>query len=607
MTPAPQLRPYQRDALAAVSSGLAGGSNRLLIKKPTGTGKTVMFAAILEQLRDWLAQFPEQHRKMLVIAHREELLDQAAEKIRAANPGLMVMVEQGDRRASVYADVIIASIQTLAAMRFRRLKRFLERTTFRVVVVDEAHHAAAPTYRTALAHLGFLPMADASETEDEEAATHDDVEAMTAALSGWDQVAPKDRLLLGVTATPNRSDAIGLGCVFQSIAYAYNLKDAIADGWLVPITPWAIETSTSLDEVRLARGDFNQRELAEAVNNQKRNQLAVAAWREHAQGIPTIAFTVDVAHAHALAEAFTLAGFRARAVSGVTPKDERRDMLAAFQDGRLDVLANCMVLTEGTDLPRAGCILHAKPTKSATLYEQMTGRGLRLFPGKRDCVVIDLVDVARRHSLQAAPVLYGLPPGIISKGQKLEAVAADLEQLLEKHAGLDLEKALAGHPMTLEQLRAHAATFDIWTVPSLGAFGNGRALNWIKVGEDCYRLQYPWADGHETLEVSRDLIDKWNLSLTLRPKGDGGVRQRTIAAQIITADEAAGLAEAFILQERRSVMSLRGKDAPWRSRPASKKQLDMLKKMRVPPQSIPRACTMGQASDLIDLARARRR
>jgi ATP-dependent helicase IRC3 len=603
---APTLRPYQLEALDAVAHGREAGSNRLLEKMPTGTGKTVMFAELLHRLEPWLATFPAVHRKMLVIAHREELLDQAAEKIRTANPGLMVMVEQADRHASIYADVIVASIQTLAGAKFRRLKRFIERTTFRIVVVDEAHHAAAPTYRTALALLGFLPMADATDTENVEAATHDDIEAMTAALSGWDQVAPKDRLLLGVTATPNRSDAIGLGCVFQSIAFSYDLKQAIADGWLVPITPWSIETRTSLDAVHLAHGDFNQRELADAVNNAKRNQLAVAAWREHALGLPTIAFTVDVAHAHALAEAFTAAGFRARAVSGQTPKDERREMLAAFQAGQLDVLANCMVLTEGTDLPRAACILHAKPTKSATLYEQMTGRGLRLFPGKPDCVVIDLVDVARRHSLQAAPVLYGLPPGLLAKGQTLEAMETDLEALLARHQGIDVGKALAEQSMTLAQLQAHAATFDIWSIPSLGAFGAGRALNWLKLGEDRYRLEYPWADGYEALEVGRDLIDKWDVTLTLKPGGGGPVRQRTIAAQVATANDAAGLAEAFVLQERRSVMNLRGKDAPWRGRPASKKQLDRLAQMRVPPQSIPRNCTMGQASDLIDLAIARR-
>ncbi|HMJ04004.1 MAG TPA: DEAD/DEAH box helicase, partial [Conexibacter sp.] len=449
---APTLRPYQRNALDAIVTHAqlaireALGCNRLLVKKPTGTGKTVMFAAMLQwpAIAKWLETFPANERKMLVIAHREELLDQAADKIQKQNKGLVVSIEQGDRYASPYSDVVIASIQTLAAMKFRRLHRLLRKHTFRIVVVDEAHHAAASTYRTALVHLGFLPAADADEAhEDVEAPMYDDVAVMEQALAGWDAQAPKDRLLVGVTATPNRSDSIGLNCVFQTLAYSYALKQAIDDGWLVPITPWVVESNTSLDSVRTSHGDFNQKDLANTVNTPERNRMAVAAWHEHAAGLSTIAFTVDVQHAHDLAAAFAEAGVKAAAVSGETPKEERRGILAAFTRGDLQVITNCMVLTEGTDLPRTGCILHAKPTKSSTLYEQMTGRGLRIHPGKTECVVIDIVDVARRHSLQTAPVLYGLPPGIAVKdGTPLQAVLDELEALRERYPNFDIDEAL---------------------------------------------------------------------------------------------------------------------------------------------------------------------
>jgi superfamily II DNA or RNA helicase len=606
--PAPTLRPYQVAQLDAIVAGLEAGSNRLLVKSPTGTGKTVTFAAMLKHppIVRWLAEFPAGDRKMLIIAHREELLDQAAAKIRAANPHLIVTIDQGQRRASVYADVIIASIQTLSACKFRRLERLISRVTFRIVVVDEAHHAAARTYRTALVHLGFLPNYNGlgAAEKDIEAANYDDVVDMEASLSGWDGLAPKDRLLLGMTATPNRSDAIGLGCVFQSIAYSYALKDAIADGWLVPITPWSIETSTSLDEVHLARGDFNQRELADTVNNERRNELAVASWLEHARGLATLAFTVDVAHAHALAAKFNRYGINAAAVSGDTPKDERRSHLADFQAGHLDVLCNCMVLTEGTDLPRAACILHAKPTKSATLYEQMTGRGLRLFPGKAECVVIDLVDVARKHSLQTAPVLYGLPPALLAKGQTLEQLSDGLEELINKQPGFDIGQALDGRHLTLAALQAAASTFDIWTIPELGSFGVGRVMNWIKVDAETYRLRYPWADGTEVLQVSKDLLGKWEVVITLSPRDHAPKRQRTLATGILFEGVAGEIAERFLLQDRRAVMKLKDREASWRSRPASDKQLALLMRLRVP--LIPKDCTMGAASDLIDLAQARR-
>jgi superfamily II DNA or RNA helicase len=612
---APTLRPYQAGQLEAVCDAREKGTNRVLIKSPTGTGKTVTFAAMLKfpRLAEWLHSLPARYRgaKMLVIAHREELLDQAAEKIQRANPGLMVSIEQGDRVANRYSDVVIASIQTLAARKFARLKRLLEAHTFRLVIVDEAHHAAAPTYRTALVHLGFLPPAEASDQENLEAIEFDDVAVMEQALKGWDDVAPKDRLLVGVTATPNRSDAIGLGCVFQTIAYSYALKDAIADGWLVPIKPWVVETDLSLDTVRTSHGDFNQKDLAETVNTDRRNQLAVTGWREYAEHLPTIAFTVDVAHAHALARAFEDAGYRARAVSGETPKDDRRQILRAYTEGQIDVITNCMVLTEGTDLPLTRCILHAKPTKSATLYEQMTGRGLRLFAGKPECVVIDIVDVARRHSLQAAPVLYGLPPGVKTKGEDLKSVAATLEQLREKYPTFDADAILAAEHLTLEQLRARATTFDVWAIPDLGPLQQIVSMRWIKLGEDRFKLAYPWQDGTETLEVSKDLLGHFELVATFRSydpnlprEKQAPARQRTLAAQVTSAAAALQLAEAYVHAERRSAARLTDTAAPWREGPASEKQVALLSKCRIPHN--PKTVTKGQASDLLDLHFARK-
>jgi superfamily II DNA or RNA helicase len=612
-----KLRPYQEEQLGAIASTFFDKNlNRLLVKSPTGTGKTVTFAEIMkwDRIRAWLDTFPANERRMLVIAHREELLDQAAAKIRAANPGLLVGVEQGERRASTSLDVVVASIQTLAAMKFRRLERLTKSMRFRVVIVDEAHHAAARTYRATLARLGFLPAMPDDGADNIDRVEETDVAAMEQALKGWDRIAARDQLLVGVTATPNRSDAVGLGCVFQTIAYSYALKDAISDGWLVPIVPWAIETDTSLDGVRIARGEFNQRELADAVNTDERNQRAVAAWREHAAGLPTIAFTVDVAHAHALAAEFDKAGYRAAAVSGETPKDERRAILERFSAGGLDVVTNCMVLTEGTDLPIAACILHAKPTKSATLYEQMTGRGLRLFPGKAECVVIDLVDVARRHSLQTAPVLYGLPPGLIPKGEKLDQLEDEYAALIKEFEAFDSSKAFEdGAHLTLEQLRAKAQLVDIWKVPDLGAFGTGRAMTWLKVSDDEFRMEYPWQDaagvkGHERIEVRKDYLDRWEVVLTFTERLEKGEkrraerRQSTIANQILTSDAAAGVAEGFVLQHRRAVTRLASNDAAWRTEEPSPKQLGLLKRLRIPHAA---NISKGDASKLIGLYMSR--
>lgn len=466
-------------------------------------------------------------------------------------------------------------------------------------IVSNCHHASSPSARTALVHLGFLPPADASDKESLDAPSYEDVQTMASALAGWDAIAPKDRLLVGFTATPNRSDGVGLGCIFQSIVDTYPIRQAIDDGWLVPIVPWVVETATDLDTVRINHGDFNQKDLAGAVNTPQRNQLAVAGWHEHALNRPTIAFTVDVAHAYALADAFSASGIKAAAVSGETPKEERAATLAAFTRGDVLVLCNCQVFTEGTDLPLASCILMAKPTKSATLYTQCVGRGLRTYPGKEDCVILDVVDVARRHSLQQAPVLYGLPPNLNAKGKTLRSVAEDLEAFLVKYPGFNVEGA---GRLSLAELQAKATQIDIWMVPTVGAFGAGRTLNWIKIAQDSYRVQYPWADGTEALTVTKDMLGHYDVSLTLRTPL-GPARQRTIAAQVESAEAAAGLAEAFVKAERQSVTKLVDKDAPWRKKPANDKQLGLMRILNIP---IKRGITAGEASTQIDIAKAKR-
>jgi hypothetical protein len=424
---------------------------------------------------------------------------------------------------------------------------------------------------------------------------------MAAALAGWDVIAPKDRVLLGVTATPNRSDGIGLGAVFQTIVFSYPLKQAVDDGWLVEPVPWVVETDTSLDEVRLNRGEFNQRELADTVNTETRNRLAVAAWQEYAPDRQTIAFTVDVAHAHAMAKTFTDAGVSAAVVSGETPKDERRQTLAAYTAGRIQVLSNCAVFTEGVDLPVTSCILMAKPTKSATRYAQCVGRGLRLFPDKADCIVIDLVDVARKHTLQAAPVLYGLPPGLNAKGKKLSVLEAGINEILAQHPKLNV--AGLGR-MSLEELQARikASTFNVWSVLDMGSYAVGLAMNWLRTAETTFRLEYPWHEDKEVLTVEPDILGHFDVKVTL--VGQGPLAEaRVIATGVAEVKAALHLAETFVSQNRRAATTLTSKTAAWRGGPATDKQIQFLRRRRV---MVPLGISKGEASDLIARAMMQR-
>ena len=330
----------------------------------------------------------------------------------------------------------------------------------------------------------------------------------------------------------------------------------------------------------------------------------------------TLGFTVDVQHAHDLAQAFQEAGYNWVALSGETPKDERRRILADFRRGTMVGIANCMILTEGTDLPLASCILHAKPTKSATLYEQMTGRGLRPHPGKDRCIVIDIVDIARRHSLQTAPVLYGLPPGLIPEAdQTLADMEAQLKTLQEQYPQLDVEALLREGRLTLKQLQARAQKFDVWTVtPLTGEALASTRLEWLQFA-NLYRMSYPWqtpdgAEGTETLAVEKNLLGQWDVVLTWKEKKADPMsrqpavtRQRTLGTSYPTDPSALVAAELFISRERRNVQRLVARDAGWKERPASDKQLDYLRKLRVP-FKLP--LSMGEAGNLINIAKARR-
>lgn len=606
-----KLRNYQRDAIDRIWLAFQGGQTRLLMQSATGTGKTVTVAALRADSRMayWLATFPARERRTLVIAHREELIVQAAAKFQAANPDLLIGVEMADSIAGPLSDVVVASIQTLSARNYARLERLMRYGVFRFVWCDEAHHASSASYRNALVRLGFLPPEEQGDEDEPDAA------ALASVLREWEVNAPKDRLLLGVTATPNRTDGVGLGCVFQSIVVSYPLKAAVDDGWLAEPKAFIVDTHTNLDNVAIRRGEFDQKQLAAAVNTVDRNRLAVAGWKQYADGRPTIAFTVDVEHAHKLAEEFQAYGVDARAMSGDTPKDERRDLLVAFQKRQFPVITNCALFLEGTDLPLTSCILMAKPTKSATLYEQAVGRGLRKIDGKTDCLILDVVDVSRKHSLQTAPVLYGLPP-VNPNGKSLRALSDEIEQIRGQFPGMNLEAVLTASRMTLEQLKARAEKFDVWGVPELGAIGADLSLNWIKVGDDRYWIQYPWLDGQEVLRVEKDMIGKFAVVVTHRSSGalygyarrnvgtpmPSPVRQRTLAMSLDGAKAALKTAEDFVRTQRDSVMKLRDKKASWRQAPATPAQLSALRRRGVP---IPPGMTKGRASDLFDVANAR--
>jgi superfamily II DNA or RNA helicase len=606
------LRPYQQESRDVICDEWARGTNRVLIQMATGTGKTRVFSTLprYERMVALLDRFPKRRgARMLVLAHRTELITQALHTLQRLNPGLMVSVEQADRFANTYSDVIVGSIDTLAARSYARTERLMAKHGhFPIVLVDEAHHSTATKYRGILTRLGFLPASSVGDAMD-----YDDAGQMDRALAEWDKVSPKDRLLIGVTATPNRSDGVGLSAVYQTLAYTYPLPRAIAEGYLVPIVPWCVESVENLDGVKSTGArderDFNTAQLQKAVDTERRNWLALKAWQEYAAGRPTIAFCTGVAHAYHVAELFRTQHVKALAIHGDMPAEDRAIALRQYREGTAEFIANCEILTEGTDLPHTSCILALRPTESPTLYEQLVGRGLRPDPSdpvgaerftvapaklrKPDCVVIDVVDVTKKHTLMASPILYGLPPSMKTDGEQLQELSRDVEHFLEEHPGVNLENL---GRFSLKDLRMRAKRMQLFTPPpATGPWAN-RLLSWIRVSADDYRIQYQWADGIEVVKVGRDLLGKYDVSATIRPGNGQPVRQRTIGAQILDAGDAAALAEKYIALERPSIMKLRRRDAPYYRQPATRNQIAYMKARGI---EFPPKCTGGEASERI--------
>lgn len=348
-----KLREYQQTALEEVQKGVFAGLNSQLIVLPTGSGKTILMAAIGQHF----------NKKLLLLAHREELIQQAVEKFKLYWPKADIGICKAERE-EISNQIVIGSVQSCS--RPKRLEKLKEQG-FEILMIDEAHHASADSYQKIIEELGF----------------RDD----------------KAKLLLGVTATPNRTDNQSLGDTFNNVTYSRSVSTMIKAGYLSTVTGRKILTNFSLKSIRTQSGDFSLGDLAEAVNTQERNAFIAEKYKAYASNRKGIAFCVDVAHCQDLAASFESIGIPSKAIWGEMPIEERRKILEDLKAGKIQVAMSCGVLTEGFDEPSIDCITMARPTKSQSLYIQCIGRGLRLWPGKQDCLVLDFTD--RGHNLDS--------------------------------------------------------------------------------------------------------------------------------------------------------------------------------------------------------------
>ncbi len=373
-----ELRPYQAEAKAAVFSEWSSGNARTLLVLPTGCGKTIVFAKVAEQC-------VTEGKRVLILAHRGELLDQAADKIHSAT-GLICAREQAEESSlGSWYRITVGSVQTL--MREKRLSAF-GHDHFNTIIVDEAHHVLSDSYQRVLEHFG-------------------------------------DADVLGVTATPDRGDMKNLGEFFQSLAYEYTLPKAIKEGYLSPIKAVTIPINIDFTGVAVQAGDYKAADIDTALEPYL---YAIAdEMMKYCNGRKTVVFLPLVKTSQKFTAILNEKGFRAAEVNGNS--SDRAEILADYAANKYNVLCNSMLLTEGWDCPDVNCIIVLRPTKVRSLYCQMVGRGTRLAEGKTELLLLDFLWHTERHELCR-------PACLICSDEK---VAQKMTENMAENAGMEMD------------------------------------------------------------------------------------------------------------------------------------------------------------------------
>ena len=552
------LRPYQKDLLTNSLIRYQQGVYKQIAVLPVGAGKTPCFCNMRSH-----------HgitKKALVIVHRDELASQAFEKMEAWNPGLSIGVEMGVRVAALDNDVVVAGIQTLAVSP-KRLKK-LNPEEYGLIIVDECHLSVAASYQKVFEHFGLL------------------------------EGNPHKVLLCGFTATTTRGDGRALGEVYDEVVYDYSMQQAILDGWLSPIHGVTLQTSTDISKVSANKEDFNETQLGKAVNTPERNELIVKFWIESCWPRQTIVFASGVEHAKDMCSAFVRNGVRAAYI--FSEDSERKSKIKQFTTGELDVILNVAILDTGFDYHNVECVILASPSKSQTNTIQKVGRGSRLPNGvenfvvwqqrgwitpemKQNCLVVDVCDVLGKHSLATLPSLFGLSPDLNLRGRNIMVVLGEIKEQQELFPNVDM-----GRLRDVNNLKTYVREANLWQVKFASETKEYSKLQWSKRGDGSYRLLLP----KEAISIREDMVGRYTV--------EGSVNGNPIKQSgLPDLGAAVGLAEMHISLFGKDIIKLLRNDARWRKEDISLKQREMLKKFKVPEETISRM-NRGSANDFLN-------
>jgi ATP-dependent helicase IRC3 len=573
--PPPQikLREYQEECIQAVLSYLDAGHKRLGISLATGSGKTVIFTHLIDRV-----PATGNAAQTLILAHRRELVEQAARHCTRAYPDKHVDIEMGSSQASGAADITVASIQSITSG--DRLQKF-DASRYKLVLVDEAHHIVSQSYLDVLEHFGLRHAADWSEKS-----------------------APA---LVGVSATFSRFDGRALGAVIDHIVYHRDYVDMIEENWLSDVVFTTVEMKTDLTKVGSGvNGDFQTSSLSSVINTDETNELLVHTWRTKAQDRQsTLIFCVDLSHVTSLTARFRESGIDAQFVTGDTPAKIRSARIDAFRNGEFPVLLNCGVFTEGTDIPNIDCVLLARPTKSRNLLVQMIGRGMRLHEGKENCHIIDMV-AALSSGVVSTPTLFGLDPAeIVDKADTKTMAALRERKESERHREEAIQVKARSSPNRLPgsiSFTDYDSVHDLIADTSTDQYIRNLSPNaWVGVGEGRFVLtansgNYLIIEPSQKDEGSFRAKYHWKLPSDWKSKSPYAV-PRTIA-EGGSFEHVVHAADTFASEAFQRIWIT--KNQPWRRSLASQAQLDFINKTRPKEDQLkPEDVTKGKAGDMI--------
>jgi hypothetical protein len=451
--------------------------------------------------------------------------------------------------------------------------------------VDESHHAPSSTYVTALKEFG-----------------------------AFDAVDPVP--VVGCTATPKRLDRKMIhgqsDAVFEKLVYQYPIRDAIRDGYLCDIVGYVVKGIADLDNIKTSGGDFNQKDLSKAVNVESRTKKAIEHWKEIASDRKTIVFCVDVQHAMDVADAFRKAGVSALHVSGAMDSQERKRTISKFENGEAQVLTNVELATEGYDHKPINCVLMLRPTKSWGLFSQAIGRGTRIFPGKKNLLVIDVCDNTSKHNLATIPTILDLPPQLNLQGHSLLETAVMVDQLGENAQHLTeilaktTGKAKKPEELQFDDLRTVLHQIDLLgRIQAPTPIKDWSNFDWVS-NDSGYRLSVGrGANGIRSATVSKNHDGKWVLHLW---EGKGLVHQLSLFQDEVggTLEKTIASADFEIERMWSDTVFLAKSGAGWKTRKPTDKQRELLKRFGIA-ESVIALMSAGEASKFIDDKFASRR